>query len=183
MSHWTISDWFTFSHPSSTSRRSATNSMYRHMRVQFMPINDTGSASTRNSCSIATASRMISQIRSLDGRFTMYVNSRHAKSVCRPCTPIYTTSYQSFKLLLFSIFELANIFVSTSQISPKPEHTTTVFTVITHGFAAVTTSYAISLKQTSGNCSKTFYRLDTVIQTPKDICFTTHHHIHQSSHA
>ena len=50
----------TLSQPRSTSSLSATNSMYVFMLPQFMPMSATGSASVKNSCSIVTASVMIS---------------------------------------------------------------------------------------------------------------------------
>lgn len=40
----------TFLNPSSNISRSATNSMYCFIKVQFMPISLTGSASVKNSC-------------------------------------------------------------------------------------------------------------------------------------
>uniref|UniRef100_A0A8W7PH27 Uncharacterized protein n=1 Tax=Anopheles coluzzii TaxID=1518534 RepID=A0A8W7PH27_ANOCL len=70
--------------PSSSSKRSATNSMYCDIRSQFMPSISTGSAFVRNSCSIRTASRMISVTRSFDGFCTRYLNIRQAKSQCSP---------------------------------------------------------------------------------------------------
>nr|CAH7748508.1 unnamed protein product [Callosobruchus chinensis] len=44
----------------------------------------TGSASERNSCSIATASLIIFVILSCEGFCTRYENNRHAKSQCKP---------------------------------------------------------------------------------------------------
>lgn len=70
----------TFSHLSSTSSLSATNSMYWFMRSLFIPIRRTGRASVRNSCSILTASRMIWWILSCEGLFTRWLNIRQAKS-------------------------------------------------------------------------------------------------------
>ena len=74
----------TLAHPSSESRRSATNSMYWHMSRQFIPMSATGKASVRYSFSISTASRMISWTRSSEGLWTTWENRRQAKSVCRP---------------------------------------------------------------------------------------------------
>lgn len=74
----------TFSHLSSSSSLSATNSMYCFISLQFIPMRLQGRASVRNSCSILTASQMISYILSLDGRFKRWLNIRQAKSQCNP---------------------------------------------------------------------------------------------------
>jgi hypothetical protein len=57
----------TFEQPSSIKRRSATNLIYCAIAFAFIPINEHGKASVRNSISIFTASRRISSIRSTLG--------------------------------------------------------------------------------------------------------------------
>lgn len=74
----------TFSTFSSLSSRSATNSIYSHIKPQFMPNIETGNAIDKNSCSIFTASRIISIIRSLVGFCCKCLNIKHAKSQCSP---------------------------------------------------------------------------------------------------
>uniref|UniRef100_A0A1L8E6H5 Uncharacterized protein n=1 Tax=Haematobia irritans TaxID=7368 RepID=A0A1L8E6H5_HAEIR len=58
--------------------------MYSDISSQFMPIKLHGNASVKNSCSILTASLIISIIRSLLGFCTKYLNINTAKSQCKP---------------------------------------------------------------------------------------------------
>ena len=74
-----------FSQPSSISNRSATNSMYWHIKSEFIPINRTGNASVTNSFSIATASMIIKRTISFGSwLFTCLVYKWQAKSQCNP---------------------------------------------------------------------------------------------------
>ena len=76
---------FTLEHLRATRSLSATNSIYCFIRLWFIPMSFTGRASVRNSCSMTTASLMISLILSSDGLFLRYVNIKQAKSQWRPC--------------------------------------------------------------------------------------------------
>ena len=71
---------FTLEHLRATRSLSATNSIYCFIRLWFIPMSFTGRASVRNSCSMTTASLMISLILSSDGLFLRYVNIKHWQS-------------------------------------------------------------------------------------------------------
>src|SRR5690606_41966952 len=58
--------------------------MYWFISVAFMPIKETGSASVTNSCSILTASRIISCTRASVSLFSSMEYSKQAKSQCSP---------------------------------------------------------------------------------------------------
>ena len=67
------------------------NSMYSHMRLEFIPISSTGSASDTNSFSISTTSVMISTIRPSGRRLTILEYSKHAKSQCNPSSRLMSS--------------------------------------------------------------------------------------------
>ena len=94
---------YIFSTPRATNNRSAQNSMYSHIKVEFIPINSTGSASHTKYFSIFTASPIISWIRSCDSLFTKWsLYSKHAKSQCNPSSREINFS---FLLLVFVWWE------------------------------------------------------------------------------
>ena len=61
------------------------------MRLEFIPISSTGSASETNSFSISTAFVMISTIRPSGKRLTILEYSRHAKSQCIPSSRLMSS--------------------------------------------------------------------------------------------
>ena len=80
-------------HLRATRSLSATNSIYCFIRLWFIPMSFTGRASVRNSCSMTTASLMISLILSSDGLFLRYQNIKQAQSQWRPCVTDIITIY------------------------------------------------------------------------------------------
>src|SRR5436309_3321013 len=77
--------------PKATSKRSAQNSMYSHIKVEFIPINSTGSESLTNSSSMATASRTISCTRLGGSLFTNLEYIKQAKSQCSPSSRLMSS--------------------------------------------------------------------------------------------
>lgn len=70
--------------------------MYFFIKTQFIPIMSQGKAAVKNSCSISTASLMISTTRASGVLLTTCLKSRQAKSQCRPCyskTPLRLSSF------------------------------------------------------------------------------------------
>ena len=83
---------YIFSTPRATNNRSAQNSMYSHIRVEFIPINSTGNALDTKTFSMSTAFPMISWMRcwgSLFIKWSLY--SKHAKSQCKPSSRLMSS--------------------------------------------------------------------------------------------
>ena len=93
---------FTLEHLRATRSLSATNSIYCFIRLWFIPMSFTGRASVRNSCSMTTASLIISLILSSDGLFLRYVNIKQAQSQWRSCVTDIITIY--FKYIYFQMY-------------------------------------------------------------------------------